>query len=165
MSGRLQNEIRQGKPFASIEVEASLNLVRTSEALRRGVHELLKPQALTEAAYNVLRILRGAGEQGRTCGEIAARLVVHDPDVTRLLDRLEQRELVVRDRSATDRRVVVARLTEAGRALCTALEVPLDDLHRRQLAHLGPDRLAQLIALLEDIRSHLTPPEPNPEQP
>ena len=94
MAGRLQKEIRQTKPFASLEEEIFLNLQRTAEVLMRRLTEELKPSDLTPTQYNVLRILRGAEPDGLPCREISARMVTHDPDVTRLLDRLEKRGLV-----------------------------------------------------------------------
>jgi DNA-binding MarR family transcriptional regulator len=164
MPGRLQSELRQGKPFATVEVEASLNLVRTVELMRHEVHQFLRPHGLTAAGYNVLRILRGAGEAGRTCGEIAERMVAVDPDVTRLIDRLVKHGLADRDRSTTDRRVVVVKVTRAGADLCTSLEAPLDDLHRRIMGHLGADRLRALITDLESIRARLGAPTPGPSE-
>ncbi|AWN24648.1 MarR family transcriptional regulator [Deinococcus irradiatisoli] len=108
---------------------------------------LLKAQGLSPAQYNVLRILRGASE-ALTCGEIAGRLIAHDPDVTRLLDRLEQQGWVSRSRERPDRRVVTSRLTASGRELLVALDQPLGELHRAQFAHLDAGQLGQLLTLL-----------------
>lgn len=129
-----------------------MNLQRTADALLRGVEELLKPAGLTPSQYNVLRILRGAGPEGLACGEIAARMLTRDPDMTRLLDRLDKRGLVSRARGTSDRRVVVTRITSAGLKLLAALDEPLEELHKKQLQHLGRDRLKQLSALLEQAR-------------
>ena len=134
----------------SPEDEAYLNVQRTADHLLRGVEELLKPAGLTPSQYNVLRILRGAGPDGLACGEIAGRMLTRDPDMTRLLDRLDKRGLVTRTRSASDRRVVLTRITSAGLKLLASLDEPVPDLHKKQLQHLGRERLKQLSALLEE---------------
>jgi DNA-binding MarR family transcriptional regulator len=154
MPGRLLSDIKQTKPFASGELEAYLNLVRSADALGREVAALLKGHGLTPTQFNVLRILRGAGVAGLACGEIAARLVTHDPDITRLIDTLERRALVARARDAADRRVVTVRLTPGGLALAgdPAIDRALEDLHRRQFSALGPEELPRLIDLLERCR-------------
>jgi DNA-binding MarR family transcriptional regulator len=123
-----------------------------TELEREGV-ELLKPLDLSPAQYNVLRILRGAGPEGATCGDVTSRLIKHDPDVTRLLDRLERRELIARTREASDRRVVRTRITRAGLALLAELDEPVDALHERQLGHLSERQLADLRALVAAIRA------------
>src|SRR5258706_3777957 len=106
MSGRLEREIRQGKPFGSPEEEAALNVHRTSAVLEEAFAGELRPRGLTGTQYNALRILRGAGPAGLPCGEVGNRMVRSDPDVTRLLDRLAARCLVARARGPVDRRVV-----------------------------------------------------------
>ena len=118
----LDQEIRQRKPFVSLEEEVFLGLQRTASLLLQALGRELKGHDLTPAQYNALRILRGAepdaaASGGLTCSEIGERLVSPGPDVTRLLDRLEQRGLVLRQRDAGDRRVVRARITAAGLAL------------------------------------------------
>ncbi len=155
MPGRLSDDIKQTKPFASRELEAYLNLMRTADTGAREVAALFKPYQLTPAQYNVLRILRGAGDAGLPCGEIAARMITFDPDVTRLIDKLERRGLVARAREARDRRVVTIRATVAGAELAADpdLDRRLDDLHRRQFAALAPDELPRLIDLLERARA------------
>src|SRR5262245_3198874 len=117
MAGLLQQEIKQTRPFATAELEAFLSLVRTSDLIHREAQAILKAQGLSEAQYNVLRILRGAGPDGLSCSELGSRLVSFDPDVTRLLDKLEARGLVVRSRDGRDRRVVTVRASSAGLAL------------------------------------------------
>src|SRR3970040_1643505 len=94
MAGRLQAEIKQKKPFRTLEQEAFLNLLRTTDALLRGQARVLKSVGLSHPQYNVLRILRGAGPHGLACREVCERLITRDPDVTRLLDRLEARGLI-----------------------------------------------------------------------
>src|SRR5690242_4320539 len=112
MSGRLRDELKQRKHFASQEIEAVLNIVRTADQIHRKVAELLKPGGLSGTQYNVLRILRGAGPDGASCREIGERLVTHDPDITRLLDRMERNGWVIRARGEADRRVVSTRITK-----------------------------------------------------
>jgi DNA-binding MarR family transcriptional regulator len=153
MSTLLQREIQQRRPFAEVGELVFLNLVRTTEALARGEIELLKARDLSFAQYNVLRILRGAGDADLSCGEISERMVKRDPDVTRLLDRLVARGLATRDRHADDRRVVISRITEQGRSLLDELDEPLAALHREQTAHMGPDDLHRLVGLLERLRT------------
>ena len=148
----LAREIKQTVPFAGPEVEAYLNLQRSADLLRRQTAELLKPFGLSPTTYNVLRILRGAGLEGLTCSEVADRLVTHDPDVTRLADRLAEAGWLTRERQARDRRVVVLQITAAGLALLDRLDAATVDLHRRQLSHLGGSGLASLIRLLEQAR-------------
>lgn len=154
MSGRLKIEIKQTKPFASLEVEAMINLQRTADALMRSGAETLKPVGLSPTQYNVLRILRGAGVKGLSCCEIGERMVTKDPDITRLLDRMERRGLVERARESQDRRVVTARITAEGARLAAKMIQPLDDSIKRQLGHLGAKRLRALIDLLEQAREH-----------
>jgi DNA-binding MarR family transcriptional regulator len=160
---RLADEIQQRVPFAGPEVEAFLNLQRTADVLRRQAVDLLKPYGLSPTGYNVLRILRGAGDSGLPCSDVAARLVSHDPDVTRLADRLAEAGLLVRDRKARDRRVVVLRITALGLDLLARLDGATVALHRAQLGHLGESELNHLIHLLEQARltpavSSLSPP-------
>jgi DNA-binding MarR family transcriptional regulator len=152
MPGKIQAEIRQSKPFPSLEEEAFLNVLRTANALSQGAAELLKQHDLTQTQYNVLRILRGAGEPGLTAGEIGERMITRDPDVTRLLDRLEKRGLAERWRCTEDRRVVWTRITPAGLAAIAPLDRQVTELHVRQLSHLGRERLETLIELLESAR-------------
>jgi DNA-binding MarR family transcriptional regulator len=152
MAGRLHGEIKHGKPFASAELEAFLNLQRTADALARGLAEVLKPAGLSGPQYNILRILRGAEPGGLACREICGRMVTRDPDMTRLLDRLEARGLVARERGREDRRVVKTCITEKGLRVLADLDEPLMNLHRRLLGHLGDRRLRALIELLEVAR-------------
>jgi DNA-binding MarR family transcriptional regulator len=150
--GRLQGEIKQTRPFRSAAEEAYLNLVRTTDVLAREVAAFLKPYGLSEAQYNVLRILRGAGDEGHTCSEVGQRLITRDPDVTRLLDRLERRELIVRSRDRGDRRVVTIRITQAGLDLLSDIDAPMAEAADRLLEHLDARQLATLVSLLEAAR-------------
>jgi len=144
---------RPGMP--SPEEAAFLDLLRTTDMLSRGLVTILKPEDLSSTQYNVLRILRGARE-GLPCGEIAKRMITRDPDVTRLLDRLEKRGLISRSREARDRRTVMARITGAGLKLLARLDEPLQAAHRKQLGHLGRERLRLLTNLLREARSQLS---------
>jgi DNA-binding MarR family transcriptional regulator len=155
MSGKLAVELKQSRPFESPAHEAFLNVIKTASLLSQAETELLKPFELSPAQYNVLRILRGAGEAGRSCQEIGERLVARDPDVTRLTDRLDARRLVARARSAEDRRVVITRITRAGLDLLAKID-PLDrDMPAKTLGRLGRKKLEALIDLLEETRETL----------
>jgi DNA-binding MarR family transcriptional regulator len=149
---KLQQELRQTKPFSSREEEAHLSILRTAEVLWQGMAEMLKSAELTPTQYNVLRILRGAGRPGRSCGEISERMVTKDSDITRLLNRLEARGLIARERTEEDRRVINARITREGLRLLDELDGPVAQHHRQTLGHLGAGRLTQLCELLEAVR-------------
>jgi DNA-binding MarR family transcriptional regulator len=153
MVGTVQAETKQRKPFRLREEEAFVNLLRTADVLLQGVAETLKPQRLSPTQYNVLRILRGAEPKGLACREISERMITRDPDVTRLLDRLEHRGLVTRARSRADRRVITTRITNNGLQILETLEAPIGDLHMRQLGHLKAAQLRTLIELLERARN------------
>ena len=152
MAGRIQQEIQQSTPIGSLEEEAYLNVLRTANALSQEVGDLLRAHDLTSAQYNVLRILRGAGERGLTASDIGERMITRDPDVTRLVDRLEKRGLVERWRCGEDRRVVWTRISSAGEEAIAPLDGPLHELHVAQLAHLGPEKLRTLVGILEQAR-------------
>lgn len=147
MAGLLE-EIKQTKPFASKEEEVLLNIFRTAEVLSWAEVEVLKPFELTTVQYNVLRILRGAGEDGLMCGEISERMITRDSDITRLLDRLEGRGLVKRERDAKDRRVIISHITEKGLKTLAELDEPVQQTSKKLLGHLGTELLEQLNALL-----------------
>jgi len=136
------------------EEAAFLELMRTTDMLSRGLVRLLKNDTLSPTQYNVLRILRGA-PGGLFCGEIASRMITRDPDVTRLLDRLEKRDLISRCREAKDRRTVMARITPEGLKLLARLDEPVQAAHREQLGHLGRERLQALTELLRVARSQV----------
>jgi DNA-binding MarR family transcriptional regulator len=122
--------------------------------LSRPLAQVLKTEAVSATQYNVLRILRGAPE-GLTCGEVANRMITRDPDITRLFDRLEKRGLISRCREAKDRRMVLTRITPEGLALLARLDRPVQDAHRKQLGHLGRERLGALAELLSACRSRV----------
>src|ERR1700752_3769040 len=122
------------------EEAAFLELLRTTDQLSRGLVPLLKAEELSPTQYNVLRILRGALE-GLPCGEIGQRMITRDPDITRLLDRLEKRGLIARWRDAKDRRMVLARITPEGLKMLDRLDEPMQEGHRKQIGHLGREPL------------------------
>jgi DNA-binding MarR family transcriptional regulator len=152
MTGVLQQEIRQSRPFRSLHEEAFLNLQRTGSALLQALARFFKEHELTPTQYNALRILRGAHPDALTCGDIGGRLVTPDPDVTRLLDRLEKRGLVRRARDTVDRRVVRSGITEAGTALLARLDQPVGTFVQGLLGHLPEAELRSMIHLLEQAR-------------
>lgn len=132
-----------------------LDLVRTTDVLSRGLAQVLKGEDLSSTQYNVLRILRGAPD-GLTCGEVGNRMITRDPDITRLLDRLEKRTLITRCRETRDRRAVLVRIAPEGLKALARLDEPIQQAHRGQLGHLGPKRLRELGELLAACRSRLT---------
>jgi DNA-binding MarR family transcriptional regulator len=135
------------RPAFCPEEAAFLDLLRTTEMLSRGLAQVLKIEDLSATQYNVLRILRGSPE-GLPCGEIASRMITRDPDITRLLDRLERRGLISRCRETKDRRMVMARITPDGLKVLSRLDEPVRQAHRKQLGHLGRERLRALSGLL-----------------
>jgi DNA-binding MarR family transcriptional regulator len=134
------------------EEAAFLDLLRTCDLLSRAPAQVLKAEDLSSTQYNVLRILRGS-PGGLTCGEIASRMITRDPDITRLLDRLEKRRLISRWREAKDRRVVMAQITAEGLKLLSRLDDPVQETQRRQLGHMGKEKLRELAELLGAARS------------
>ena len=149
----LQAELKQNIPFASREQEAYLALLRTADALQTQVEAWLKEFGLTGTQYNALRILRGAGPEGLPCSEIGERMITHDPDITRLLNRLEDRGFVKRTRAKNDRRVICGKITPAGLKLLREMDSPLEKRGREMLRHVGQEKLKDLIELLELVRS------------
>jgi DNA-binding MarR family transcriptional regulator len=156
VSGKLAKEIRQSKAFPSLEEEAFLNLGRTYEFLQQRVAELLKEHELTITQYNMLRILRGAGPDGVTCSQATERMLSPDPDITRLLDRMESRRLIRRERSKEDRRVVITSITESGLELTNRIDAPLHYLYKQFLGRVNQQRLKEIIDTLEALREPLT---------
>lgn len=152
MTPSLQSELQQRKPFGSLEQEAMLSIARTAALLEHGTAEALKPYGLTPTQYNALRILRGAEPGGLCRNEVRDRLVARVPDATRLLDRLDEMGLVVRERQGDDRRFVRSRITRKGLDLLRPLDEVTQALHARQLGHLGEGNLRTLVGLLGEAR-------------
>jgi MarR family transcriptional regulator, organic hydroperoxide resistance regulator len=148
----LQAELKQKLPFTSREQEAYLSLLRTADALQARVEARLKDFGLTGTQYNALRILRGAGPEGLPCREIGERMITHDPDITRLLNRLEDRGFVERTRARHDRRVIDGKITAAGLKLLREMDAPIEKHGREMLRHVGQEKLKQLVDLLELVR-------------
>ena len=139
------------KRAACPEEQVFLELCRTTDMLGRRLTALMKAEDLSGTQYNVLRILRGAPE-GLKCGEIGNRMITRDPDITRLLDRLETRGLISRCRENKDRRMVMATITPQGLELLARMDEPVREVHRNQLGHLGRERLGALTKLLQTAR-------------
>lgn len=153
MSGIIQPEIQPSKPFTSPEQAAFITTLRTAEYLQARNADFLKRYELSPTQYNVLRILRGAGKAGLPCSDVGDRMINRDPDITRLLDRLEKRGLVKRNRSEHDRRVILARITNAGLALLRKLDRPVEKFLEKLLAHLDRKQLLDLVDLLDRARN------------
>jgi DNA-binding MarR family transcriptional regulator len=145
-------ELKQTKPFPSKRQEVAVALLRTADVLRRLVSVVVEPKGITVQQYNVLRILRGAGEKGLPTLDIAERMIETTPGITRLIDRLETKKLVVRKRCPTDRRQVFCRITKPGLTLLDALDAPMLQASDAALGHLKKTELASLIDLLDRTR-------------
>ena len=118
----LKSEIAQATPFSSVEEEAILNVMRTSDCLQRAFQQKTREWGLTSTQYNVLRILRGARPDGLTCAAIGERMIAMEPDITRLLRRLKLLKLIRQHRDRQDRRVVWTQISEAGLELLRAMD-------------------------------------------
>jgi len=154
--GKLQQELRQTVPFRSREQEAYLSLLRTADTLEARVEAKLKEFGLTGTQYNALRILRGAGSEGLPCTGIAERMITRDPDITRLLNRLQKHGLALRARGRSDRRVIYGKITAAGLKLLREIDDPLEKFGKEILKHVSHEKLQQLIELLELVRGGST---------
>lgn len=155
MANRILEEIKQTAPFSSRQQEAALNIMRTADALKRGLDLLLKRHGITPSQYNVLRILRGAGAPGLHCTAIAERMITAEPDITRLLMRMERLGLLERRRDGNDRRMVTAIATEQGLQILDDVEIPLRALQRQQFLLLSDRETQELIAALEKVRESI----------
>jgi DNA-binding MarR family transcriptional regulator len=153
VTGKAQTELKQTRPFVTLEAEAYVNLLRTADALTRPIEQVLESAGLSSPQYNVLRILRGAGADGLACREIGERMIARDPDITRLLDRLEKRGLIRRARDHQDRRVITTRITNAGLRILRELDGPVRATHQQQFGHMSRRKLDALIRLLEEARA------------
>src|SRR5277367_1435509 len=152
MTRSLRGRILQHKASINLEEEAFVALLRTADRLQGRAAEMFKQHGLSPTQYNALRILRGAGPEGLACSEVGKRMINRDPDITRLLNRLERRGLIQRNRGQKDRRVIKARIIAAGLALLKSLNREVEQFHRKILGHLGERRLQALVRLLEQAR-------------
>jgi DNA-binding MarR family transcriptional regulator len=143
---------KSSRPAISLENRIFVVLLRAADVLTQEAEQLVKASGLTGAQYNVLRILRGAEPEGLACRAIGERMISHDPDMTRLLDRMEKHGLITRARQADDRRVVKTRITPKGLSLLKTLDQPIRDLHERQFRHIPAARQKILFDLLDEVR-------------
>lgn len=149
---KIANEIKQTKPFSSLEEETLLNVLRTADYLSYQVDLIMKEANLTGNQYNVLRILRGAPPEGLLCHEVGERMISRVPDVTRMVDRLEARQLVTRTRESSDRRAVRVQITPDGLKALKGLDEIVAVRNKSLLEHLGQAKLQKLCELLEEAR-------------
>jgi DNA-binding MarR family transcriptional regulator len=145
------SRFRVAKPLQTLEGQIFVTLQKAADALSQQTEQLLKANHLTGAQYNVLRILRGAEPEGLACSDIGDRMISHDPDMTRLLDRMEKRALITRQRQKDDRRVVKTRITATGLELLRGLDQPIRELHKRQFQHMPAARLKTFADLLDQV--------------
>lgn len=155
MPTRIERELKQRKPFPTRNEEAAVALMRTADLVRRTIAQVIEPHGITTQQYNVLRILRGAGDQGLPTLEIAERMIEQTPGITRLIDRLEAKHLVSRERCPTDRRQVFCRITEEGMGLLAGLDEPVRRADSGALAALTERELGSLLGLLDKTRIEL----------
>ncbi len=153
----IREELKQTKPFFSAAQEAFLSIQRTADAISQKFEQFLKPWGISGTQYNVLRILRGAGVEGLRCGEIGERMVAHDPDITRLLDRMEKAGWIERARDTRDRRVVLTRINRQGLDLLREIDRPIEEFTREFGDHVPEKQYRRLIDILDEIRN---PPQP-----
>ena len=151
----IEDEIRQTRPFTQPSARALVSLLRTASVLEHEENELLRPYALTGTQYNVLRILQGAGKRGLCGREVGERLIARVPDVPRLLDRMEEADLISRERDTADRRHVTTRIAPKGRRRLAETTPLLDRLARARFDRLAPAALAQLVDALAVVRAPL----------
>ena len=151
MDEKQRVDMKKREPFSSPEEEAILNLVRTNDRFQLRFARLFREHGLTSSQYNVLRILREEGAP-LPCLEIAERMIASVPGITGLVDRLEAMGFVVRDRSTEDRRVVYVGITPTGVELLSALDGPVDELHKALVGHLTCAEVRELSRLLEKAR-------------
>jgi DNA-binding MarR family transcriptional regulator len=155
MASQLQAEIKQGKPFQSPSAEALLSVMRTAAMLEHHLTEVLKPYGITPTQYNVLRILRGAGSGGLCGREVAERMISRVPDISRLLDRMEEMQLIERERDPADRRHVTARISAKGQKVLKQSTPELEQAEGTRFAGLEPGQVNLLIEALAQIRKRL----------
>ncbi len=145
------SKARKQRTALPVEDQTFIALLKAADTLAQEAEQLLKANGLTGAQYNVLRILRGAEPEGLACRTIGERMISHDPDMTRLLDRMEKRSLITRQRQSDDRRVVKTRITSSGLEILRRLEQPIRELHKRQFHQMPAARVRTLAGLLGEI--------------
>jgi len=150
----LKQEIAQQRPFSSVEEEALLNIMRTSDCLQRAFQRRTREWGITSTQYNVLRILRGAHPQGLTCSAIGERMITAVPDITRLLARMKALKLIRQQRDKQDRRVVWTQISTSGLDLLSKMDDEVSRMPRELLGHLKREEIAEFIRLLETARKH-----------
>jgi DNA-binding MarR family transcriptional regulator len=153
MPSRLQAELKQTKPFPTRQSEAALGLLRTAAIVEHAEQEALRPFGITGTQYNVLRILRGAGDTGLCGREVGERMITRVPDVPRLLERMEEAGLIRRERDADDRRHVIARITPHGLRVVDEVTPVLVEVEARFFGHLEEDAIDALVSALDAVRS------------
>lgn len=152
MAGEMRKELKKKGPFESLQQEATLNILRTSDQFENRLGRLFREYGLTSSQYNVLRILRGEGKPLPSL-EIADRMIQVVPAITGLIDRLENQQLVKRRRCEDDRRVVYVEITSKAMAILNKLDRPLSELHKELMGHLSKSELTELVRLLEKSRA------------
>jgi DNA-binding MarR family transcriptional regulator len=154
-ASRLQQEIKQNRPFSSTKQEAVLGVLKTADVLRREISRVVAEGGLTLQQYNVLRILRGAKPDGLPTLEIAERLIEESPGITRFMDRLESMNFIERERCSKDRRRVLCRITKKGLEVLKQLDDPIEAWTKASLAMLDAAELRSLIKTLDQIRQNV----------
>ena len=153
---RIREELKQTKPFQNVAEEAFLSIARTAGVISQRYEQFLKSWEISGTQYNVLRILRGAGAEGLRCGEIGTRMVKHDPDITRLLDRMEKAGWIERARDTKDRRVILTRISSQGLQLLKQIDKPIEELNEQIAKPLSDKKMLRLIDTLDELRSVVT---------
>ena len=152
----MNSRSKTGRPGAAgLEAHAFVAILKAADALSAQAEQLMKANGLTGAQYNVLRILRGAGPEGLPCNGISERMISRDPDMTRMLDRMEARALITRERQKEDRRVVKAFITDEGLKLLKKLDAPVRDLHKHQFGHVSTARQKALLELIMEVMAQV----------
>ena len=139
-----------------LEDHVFVALIKAADSLGLQAEQLLKASGLSATQYNVLRILRGAEPHGLACREVGDRMISHDPDITRLLDRMDKRGLITRERQTDDRRVVKTRITASGLTALKTLDAPVREMHKRQFQHMSATRLKTLSNILRELQEGIS---------
>jgi DNA-binding MarR family transcriptional regulator len=165
MVASLKSEIEQNIPFASVEEEVFLNLLRSADCLQRAFQRKTRGWGVTTTQYNVLRILRGAEPDGLTCASIGRRMIAADPDITRLLNRLKVLKLIRQRRDRHDRRVVWTQISETGLELLRVMDPVVQRTPQELFSHMSSEELSALNRFLELARANNTEIQHEDSQP